>query len=297
MKEPLFTGSCVALVTPFTSNGVDFDKLSELIEYHISNKTDAIAVCATTGEAPTLPDDEHKEILRFAVEKAGGRIPIIAGTGSNDTAHAVEFTEYADKIGADGMLVVTPYYNKTTQHGLYLHMKAIAESTSKPVILYNVPSRTGLKMSVDTLKKLDKIPNINAIKEASGDIAFMAEVAAETELVIYSGNDDCIVPCLSLGGKGVISVLANILPRETHDMCEKYLSGDVEGSRDMFLKYFELAKALFIEVNPIPVKTAMNLMGFHVGGLRLPLCDMQPENLAKLEKVLIKYGLLSGISD
>lgn len=297
MKEPLFIGSCAALVTPFTSTGVDYEKLAELIEFHIKNKTDALAVCATTGEAPTLPDDEHKDILRFAVEKANGRIPIIAGTGSNDTAHAVEFTKYADEIGADGMLVVTPYYNKTTQHGLYLHMKAIAESTSKPIIVYNVPSRTGLNITIETLKKLDKIPNINAIKEASGDIAFMARIINETDLVVYTGNDDNIVPCLSLGGKGVISVLANVIPKETHDICEKYMSGDVKASRDLFLKYFELARTLFIEVNPIPVKTAMNLMGMHVGGLRLPLCDMQPENLTKLENVLKKYGLMSNICD
>ena len=291
MKTPIFTGSGVALVTPMTKDGVDFDKLAELIEFHIANKTDALIVCGTTGEASTMPDDEHKEVMRRSVEIAAGRIPIIVGTGSNDTAHAVDFSQYAEKVGADGVLVVTPYYNKTTQHGLYIHTKTIADSINIPIILYNVPSRTGLGFTVETLKKLDEIPNINAIKEASGDIGFMAEIAAETDLVIYSGNDDMIVPCLSLGGKGVISVMANIAPRETHDICEKYFNGDTDGSRDMFLKYLKLARTLFIEVNPVPVKTAMNLLGYNVSIFRLPLCDMLPENLVKLENVLTEYGL------
>ena len=291
MKTPIFTGSGVALVTPITKDGVDFDKLAELIEFHIANKTDALIVCGTTGEASTMPDDEHKEVMRRSVEIAAGRIPIIVGTGSNDTAHAVDFSQYAEKVGADGVLVVTPYYNKTTQHGLYIHTKTIADSINIPIILYNVPSRTGLGFTVETLKKVDEIPNINAIKEASGDIGFMAGIAAETDLVIYSGNDDMIVPCLSLGGKGVISVMANIAPRETHDICEKYFNGDTDGSRDMFLKYLKLARTLFIEVNPVPVKTAMNLLGYNVGIFRLPLCDMLPENLVKLENVLTEYGL------
>lgn len=297
MKTPLFTGSGVALVTPINENGVNFEKLAELIEFHIESGTDAIIVCGTTGEASTMPDDEHKEVMRFAVERAAGRIPIIVGTGSNDTAHAVDFSMYAESIGADGLLVVTPYYNKTTQHGLYLHTKKIAESVNIPIILYNVPSRTGLGYSIDTLKKLDKIPNINAIKEASGKIDFVAQIAAETDLVIYSGNDDMIIPCMSLGGKGVISVMANILPKETHDICALYEDGKTNEARDMFLKYFELIKVLFIEVNPIPIKTAMNLMGFHVGNFRMPLCEMTPENLDRLDKTLKKYGLLSDITD
>ncbi len=292
MKTPIFTGSCVALVTPFCEKGVDFDKLGELIEYHIAHKTDALVICGTTGEAATMPDAEHMEVLRFSVEAAGGRIPIIAGTGSNDTAHAIYLSQYAEKIGADGLLVVTPYYNKTTQQGLYIHMKAIADSVNIPIILYNVPSRTGLGFKLDTLKKLSKISNINAIKEASGDVSFMAQIAAETDLNIYSGEDDLIVPCLSLGGKGVISVLANVVPEETHDICEKYFNGDTDGSRELFLKYLKLAKTLFIEVNPIPVKCAMNLMGFNIGGYRLPLCDMLPDNLETLENVLNDYGLL-----
>lgn len=293
MKTPIFTGAAVAIVTPFTENGVDFPKLAELIEFHIANKTDAIVICGTTGEASTMPDEEHKEAIRFTVEKVAGRIPVIAGSGSNDTAHAIELSQYAESAGADGLLVVTPYYNKTTQHGLYLHTKAIAESVSIPIILYNIPGRTGgLSFSLETLKKLDKIPNITAIKEATGDIAFAAQIAAETDLVIYAGNDDIIVPCLSIGGKGVISVISNILPKETHDICEKYFEGDIDGSRELFLKYMLLIKTLFIEVNPIPVKTAMNLMGFNVGKFRMPLCEMVPENLSKLEDVLKSYGLL-----
>lgn len=297
MKTPLFTDSGVALATPINESGVNFDKLAELIEFHIKNGTDAIIVCGTTGEASTMPDDEHKEVIRFSVEKAAGRIPIIAGTGSNDTEHAVELSTYAEQAGADGILLVTPYYNKASQRGLYLHTKKIAESINIPVILYNVPSRTGMGYSIDTLKKLDKIPNINAIKEASGKIDFVAQIAAETELVIYSGNDDMIIPCMSLGGKGVISVIANILPKETHDICAMYEEGKVTEARDLFLKYLELIKVMFIEVNPIPVKTAMNLLGFHMGSFRMPLCEMTPENLECLDKTLKKYGLLNNIID
>lgn len=291
MKTPIFTGSGVALVTPFTENGVDYAKLEELIEFHIEHKTDAIIICGTTGEASTMPDDEHMAVMKFAVEKVNGRIPVIAGTGSNDTAHAVDFSVYAEKIGADGLLIVTPYYNKATQHGLYLHTRKIAESVNIPIILYNVPSRTGIGYTLDTLKKLSEIENINAIKEASGNIAFVSEILAETDLNLYSGNDDMIIPVMSVGGKGVISVLANIAPEETHDMCAKYMEGNVSEAKDLFLKYLSLIKALFIEVNPIPVKTAMNLLGYHVGNFRLPLCEMTPNNLAILEKVLSEYKL------
>lgn len=297
MKTPIFTGSAVAIITPFTENGVDFPKLAELIEYHIENQTDCIVICGTTGEASTMPDEEHKEVIRFTVEKTAGRIPVVAGTGSNDTVHAIELSRYAEEVGADGLLVVTPYYNKTTQHGLYLHTKAIAESVNIPIILYNIPGRTGgLSFSMDVLKKLSAIPNINGIKEATGDIAFVAQIAAETDLNIYAGNDDMIVPCMSLGGKGVISVLANICPKDTHDICAKYLEGDTDASRDLFLKYMPLIKTLFIEVNPIPIKTAMNLIGFHVGGFRMPLCEMMPENLSKLSELLNEYGLLTDIT-
>ncbi len=293
MKTPIFTGAAVAIVTPFTEDGVDFPKLAELIEFHIKNHTDAIVICGTTGEASTMPDEEHKEAIRFTVEKVAGRIPVIAGSGSNDTVHAIELSQYAESVGADGLLVVTPYYNKTTQHGLYLHTKAIADSVKIPIILYNIPGRTGgLGFSLETLKRLNEIDNIVAIKEATGDIAFAAQIAAETDLVIYAGNDDIILPCLSIGGMGVISVISNILPQETHDICAKFFEGDIDGSRKMFLKYMTLIKTLFIEVNPIPVKTAMNLMGFNVGKFRMPLCDMVPENLEKLKNVLKDCNLL-----
>lgn len=293
MKTPIFTGSAVAIITPFTENGVDFAKLEELIEFHIANSTDAIVICGTTGEASTMPDEEHKEAIRFTVEKVAGRIPVIAGSGSNDTKHAIELSQYADSVGVDGLLIVTPYYNKTTQHGLYLHTKAIAESVNVPIILYNIPGRTGgLSFSMDTLKKLAEIDNINGIKEATGDVAFAAQIAAETDLNIYAGNDDIIVPIMSIGGKGVISVLANIAPKDTHDMCAKFIEGDVETARDLFLKYMPLIKALFIEVNPIPVKTAMNILGYNVGPFRMPLCDMMPNNKEFLENMLKDYGLL-----
>lgn len=292
MKTPIFTGSGVALVTPFTENGVDYDKLGELIEYHISHKTDSIIICGTTGEASTMPDAEHKEVIRYTVEKVNKRIPVIAGTGANDTAHAIALSTYAEEVGADGLLIVAPYYNKTTQKGLYLHIKAIADKVSVPIILYNIPGRTGgLAFSIDTLKKLAQIPNINAIKEATGNLALVSQIAAETDLVIYSGNDDIIVPVMSVGGQGVISVVANIMPEETHEICAKYLAGDVSGSRKLFLEMLDLIQTLFVEVNPIPIKTAMNLLGFGVGSLRMPLCDMEEKNLETLKSALQAHGL------
>lgn len=292
MKKTLFTGSGVAIVTPFTDDGVDFDKLGELIEYQIAEKTDAIIICGTTGEASTMPDEEHKEAIKYTVEKVAGRIPVIAGTGSNDTKHCIELSQYAESVGADGLLLVTPYYNKSTQKGLIEHFTMVAKSVSIPIILYNVPARTGINITPATLKELSKIENIVGIKEASGDIVQVAQMAAlcGNDIDIYSGNDDMIVPILSLGGKGVISVLANIAPRETHDMVEKYLQGDVEGSRELQLKMLDLIKALFIEVNPIPVKTAMNLLGFNVGKLRMPLTDMTEANFNILKQTLINYG-------
>ncbi len=290
MKKPLFTGSAVALVTPFKENGVDYDKFSELIEYHIENGTDALVVCATTGESSTMPDPEHMAALKFASEKAKGRITLIAGTGSNDTIHAIALSTYAESVGYDGLLVVTPYYNKATQKGLYLHFKAIAESVKIPIILYNIPGRTGCAISIDTFKKLAEIPNIIGVKEATGDLALAGQIAAFTDLVLYSGNDDVILPMMALGGKGVISVVANILPKETHEVCQKFLDGDIEGSRKEYLKMIELINALFIEVNPIPVKAAMNVLGFNVGKCRMPLCDMEDKNLATLKQVMKNYG-------
>ncbi len=293
MKTPVFTGSAVALITPFTEYGVDYPKLAELVEYHITNKTDAIVVCGTTGEPSTMPDPEHKAVMKFVIDKVAKRIPVIAGTGSNDTAHAIELSTYAEEVGADAVLFVAPYYNKTTQKGLIAHTEAVANSIKIPMILYNIPGRTGgLGFSIETLKTLSKHPNIVGIKEATGDLAFAARVAEETDLAIYAGNDDIIVPMMSIGGQGVISVVANIMPEETHNICQKFLDGDVAGSKDDFLKILKLVRSLFIEVNPIPIKTAMNLMGFQVGPLRMPLCDMTEENFATLTRVLSEYGLL-----
>ena len=287
-----FTGSGVAIVTPFDGLKTNYDELGRLIEYHISNKTDAIIICGTTGEASTMPDEEHLGAIEYTVKKVNKRIPVIAGTGSNDTAHAIELTKRAEELGADGILSVTPYYNKTTQKGLIAHFSAIANAVKIPVILYNVPSRTGMSFNIDTLKELAKTENIVAVKEASGNISYMAKVAAEVpELYIYSGNDDMIVPSLSLGGKGVISVVANILPEETHNICEYYFNGDVQKSRDLQLKMLDLINTLFIEVNPVPIKTAMNLLGFNAGNLRMPLIDMDGANLEKLKKALTDFGL------
>lgn len=287
-----FTGSGVAIVTPFDGLKTNLDELGRLIEFNIENGTDAIIICGTTGEASTMPDEEHLAAIKYTIEKVNGRVPVIAGTGSNDTHHAIELSKKAEEYGADGILSVTPYYNKTTQRGLVAHFTSIANAIKIPVILYNVPSRTGMSFDIPTLKELSKVENIVAVKEASGNISYMAKVAAEVpELYIYSGNDDMIVPTLSLGGKGVISVLANVLPKEAHDICEYYFNGEVEKSRDLQLKLLELINNLFIEVNPVPVKTALRLMGFNVGNLRLPLTDMAEGNLEKLRKSMIDAGI------
>lgn len=292
MKTLPFTGSGVAIVTPFKELSVDYDALGELLEMHIANKTDAIVICGTSGEASTMPNEEHIAVIEYAVKKVAGRIPVIAGTGSNDTAHAVFLTKEAEKAGADAVLSVTPYYNKANASGLYEHFKAIAESCTIPVILYNVPSRTGVNIPVPTLKELAKIDNIVAIKEASGNIGYVAQIAAEVpELHIYSGNDDMIVPIMSLGGKGVISVVANILPEQTHNICADYLSGNVEASRKLQLEMLDVINNLFIEVNPVPVKTAMDILGYRVGNLRLPLSVMSDANRTKLENSLKAYGV------
>lgn len=292
MKKLPFTGSGVAIVTPFDGNKTDYDALGELIEMHIANKTDAIVICGTTGEASTMPDEEHLAAIDYTVKKVAGRIPVIAGTGSNDTEHAIKLSQAAEKSGADAILSVTPYYNKATQKGLVAHFTAIANSIKIPVILYNVPSRTGMSISIPTLQELAKVENIVAIKEASGNISYTAQVAAKVpELYIYSGNDDMIVPIMSLGGKGVISVLANILPEETHDMCQKYLDGDVQGAAKLQLDLLDLVNTLFIEVNPIPVKVAMRELGYKVGNLRMPLSEMEDANLEKLKKTLADYGV------
>ncbi|MCI5604177.1 MAG: 4-hydroxy-tetrahydrodipicolinate synthase [Clostridia bacterium] len=287
-----FTGSGVAIITPFDGLKTNYDELGKLIEMHIAKKTDAIIICGTTGEASTMPDEEHLAAIEYTIKKVNKRIPVIAGTGSNDTAHAVELTKKAEELGADGILTVTPYYNKTTQKGLIQHFTAIAESVKIPIILYNVPSRTGMNFSIDTLKELAKVENIVGIKEASGNISYVAKIAAEIpDLYIYSGNDDMIVPILSLGGKGVISVVANILPEETHNICEYYFNSQVNDSAKLQLEMLDLINNLFIEVNPVPIKTAMNLLGYNAGNLRMPLVDMEPANLEKLKKSLTDYGL------
>ena len=292
----IFTGAGVALITPMNEDGsVNYEKLRELLEFHLANKTDAIIICGTTGEASTLSDEEHLECIRFACEVINKRIPVIAGTGSNCTQSAIELSKEAEKSGVDGLLLVTPYYNKATQNGLKAHYKAIAKEVNVPIILYNVPSRTGTRLAPQTVVDLcHEVPNIVGVKDATGDISEVAELMslAKGTVDVYSGNDDQIVPVLSLGGKGVISVLSNILPKETHDMVASYLEGDVAKSCEMQLKYFDLVKALFCEVNPIPVKKALNLMGMEVGSLRLPLTEMEDANAKRLEEEMRKAGVI-----
>ena len=292
----IFTGAGVALITPMNEDGsVNYEKLRELLEFHVANKTDAIIICGTTGEASTLSDEEHLECIRFACEVINKRIPVIAGTGSNCTQSAIELSKEAEKSGVDGLLLVTPYYNKATQNGLKAHYKAIAKEVNVPIILYNVPSRTGTRLAPQTVVDLcHEVPNIVGVKDATGDISEVAELMslAKGTVDVYSGNDDQIVPVLSLGGKGVSSVLSNILPKETHDMVASYLEGDVVKSCEMQLKYFDLVKALFCEVNPIPVKKALNLMGMEVGSLRLPLTEMEDANAKRLEEEMRKAGVI-----
>ncbi len=292
----IFTGAGVALITPMNEDGsVNYEKLRELLEFHVANKTDAIIICGTTGEASTLSDEEHLECIRFACEVINKRIPVIAGTGSNCTQSAIELSKEAEKSGVDGLLLVTPYYNKATQNGLKAHYKAIAKEVNVPIILYNVPSRTGTRLAPQTVVDLcHEVPNIVGVKDATGDISEVAELMslAKGTVDVYSGNDDQIVPVLSLGGKGVISVLSNILPKETHDMVASYLEGDVAKSCEMQLEYFDLVKALFCEVNPIPVKKALNLMGMEVGSLRLPLTEMEDANAKRLEEEMRKAGVI-----
>lgn len=287
----LFTGSGVALITPFDENGdVNYSRLREILEFHVINHTDAIIVTGTTGEGSTLSDEEKISVIEFTVDIINSRIPVIAGTGSNDTRHAAEFSKRVEKLGVDGLLVVTPYYNKGNENGIYEHYKAIAEGVKIPVILYNVPSRTGVNLSIPLLKRLAQIENITALKEASGNISYVAEVAREVpELDIYSGNDDMVVPVLSLGGKGVISVSANIIPDISHDMTASFLKGDVKKARELQLKYNDLVNALFLETNPVPVKEAMNFLGYEVGNCRLPLGAMNESNRARLTDILTAH--------
>lgn len=293
-KESVFVGSGVAVVTPFTADKVDYDALGRIIDFQIANKTDAIIICGTTGESSTLTDDEHRDCITFAVEHTAGRVPVIAGTGSNDTKYAIELSCYSCDVGVDALLLVTPYYNKSTQIGLVKNFITIADAVTKPIILYNVPSRTGCGFSTSTYKELAKHERIVGVKEAGGNISAIAELFAECgdDLDIYSGNDDQIVPILSLGGKGVISVLSNIIPAQIHDICDLWFRGKTKESADLQLRLLRLINTLFVEVNPIPIKAAMNLLGWCSDEIRLPLCTLEEKNRNLLISVLREEGLL-----
>ncbi len=295
MKKVIFRGAGVAIVTPFTADGINFPEFGRLIDDQIAHGTDAIIVAGTTGEAATMNDAEHKEAIKFTVDRVKKRVPVIAGTGSNDTSYAIHLSQYAERAGADGLLLVTPYYNKCTQKGLVAHFQAIADSVNIPCILYDVPSRTGVSIKLTTYVELAKHPNIVAVKEANGDLSSILRLrhACGDELAVYSGNDDQIVPILSLGGQGVISVLSNVAPQATHDMCQLYFDGDVERARDLQIAYTDLIDALFSEVNPIPVKTAMRLIGWAAGPLRSPLSEMEPEHVEQLKSALRAHELLA----
>lgn len=291
MKRPVFEGSAVAIVTPFSKEGVDYKKLAELVDFQLENKTDAIVVCGTTGEASTMPDAEHLEVVRFVIDRVAKRVPVIAGTSSNDTAHGVELCKKATALGADALLSVTPYYNKTSQEGLYRHFKAMSDSTDLPIILYNVPSRTNLNIQPQTIKRLSALPNIVAIKECN--LLQVPEVArlCGDDLVLYSGEDGLVVPMLSLGARGVISVAANIVPQEMSELVHSYLDGDLKKSLQIQLDFLPLINALFSDVNPIPVKEALNILGWNVGLCRMPLCEMSPECRDRLECVMSGYSI------
>ena len=292
----IFEGAGVALITPFKENGdVNYDKLAEILEDQIAGGTDSIVICGTTGESSTMTHEEHIDVIRFTCQRVAGRIPVIAGTGSNSTAEAIHLSQEAERAGADGLLLVTPYYNKATQNGLIAHYKAVAASVKVPILLYHVPGRTRVTMAPSTIVTLCReVPNIVGVKEASGNISGIATMMSMADgcVDLYSGNDSEIVPMLSLGGKGVISVLSNVAPRQTHDICQYYFDGDVKKSAQMQLEAIPLINALFCEVNPIPVKAAMNLMGMEVGPMRMPLTEMEPQNQEKLAAAMRAYGIL-----
>ena len=295
MKNTIFTGAGVAIITPMNADGsINYDGFAENIEFQIANGTDAIIVCGTTGEASTMTDDEHIECIRLAVEKTAGRIPVIAGTGSNDTKYAVELSKIAQEKGADGLLLVTPYYNKASQKGLVAHFTAIADAVDIPIILYNIPGRTGVSIDMNTYKILGQHKNIVAVKEASGNISYTSKLIAQCGdlLDVYSGNDDIIVPMMSIGAKGVISVISNIMPKETHEITQLCLANNCEEAAKLQMKYLELINNLFIEVNPIPIKEAMNQMKMPSGPCRLPLCEMTDEHIETLKNSMKKIGLI-----
>ncbi|MFZ7130790.1 MAG: 4-hydroxy-tetrahydrodipicolinate synthase [Eubacteriales bacterium] len=291
----IFKGSGVAIVTPFDTNDkINYTKLEELLNWHVNEGTDAIVICGTTGETPTLSDEDQQNAIKFTVDIINNRIPVIAGTGSNETAHAIHLTSYAQKVGADAVLIMNPYYNKSTQKGIIAHFKTIANQTDIPIIVYNVPGRTGTNIETSTMVELSKITNIVGVKEASGNIVQVAETArlCGKDFTIYSGNDDHVVPVLSLGGKGVISVSANIVPKDMHDLVRCYLEGNVQDSLKLQLDMNGLNKALFLEANPVPIKKAMNLLGMNVGHTRMPLIEMDEKNVQRLIQELTKYGLM-----
>lgn len=295
-KDVIFKGAGVAIATPFyeNGNGINYDELARLIDFNLNNGTDAIIIAGTSGESATMTDEEHEEIIKFTVDYVNKRVPVIAGTGSNDTRYAINLSQHADKAGADALLVVTPYYNKCTQKGLIKHFTSIADNVNVPIILYDVPSRTGVGITPETYAVLAEHPRIAAVKEASGNICQVAETMSlcGDKLTFYSGNDDQIVPLLSLGAKGVISVLSNVMPQETHDMCQLFFDGKVEEAAKKQIEYFPLIKALFCEVNPIPVKVALRLMGFDMGPLRMPLCEMEDAHLEQLKTAMRKFNLI-----
>lgn len=292
--KPVFKGVCTALITPLTENGVDYEALGRLIDWQIEQGINGLLIAGTTGEGSTLSDEEHRELLKFAIEKAAGRVPMIAGTGSNDTAYAIDMTKYACEIGYDACLLVTPYYNKTTQNGLVAMFKAIADASTKPLILYNIAGRTGINIEAKTFAKMKGYPNIAAVKEASGNISQVADVMMYVgdEMAVYSGNDDQIIPILSLGGSGVISVLSNVMPKETVELCEAFFSGDTKKAAELQIRYLPLIHALFSEVNPIPVKRAMAEMGFGKNIVRLPLVPMEEAHAEVMLEEMRKLNLI-----
>ena len=293
-KRSIFKGAATALITPFRDGEVDYISLGQLIDRQIDCSIDALVICGTTGESATLSDREHREVLSFALSKADGRVPMIAGTGSNDTSHAIEMSKFACALGYDALLCVTPYYNKATERGLVKSFTAIADASDKPIILYNVPTRTCTNITLPVYRELARYENIVAVKEASGNISAIAELICECgdDLDIYSGNDDQTLPLLSLGGRGVISVVSNLIPREMHDLCKKWFDGDIPGCRRLHEKYLKLMKTMFCEVNPIPVKTAAEMMGLCTANMRLPMCAIGKDNREKLGRMMREYGLI-----
>lgn len=297
MSKTIFTGCATAIATPMkVDGGINYEEFGKLIDWQIENGIDGLVICGTTGESATMTDEEHREVIRYGIERVNHRVPVIAGTGSNDTAYAIELSKDAEKLGADALLQVTPYYNKTSQRGLIKHFSAIADAVNIPIVLYNVPSRTGVSIGIDAYKELAKHPNITAVKESSGNMGTVAQISAYTDLDIYSGNDDEALCCMALGGKGLISVTANVAPREKHNEIMKFLDGKFDEALEIQKKLLTLDKAMFMDVNPIPVKAALNIMGFAVGECRLPLCTMTVEQVEKLTRVMTDLGLAGTIS-